>query len=156
MAVVTVASVQITDFDGAVKSIPIYLPSTMDSADVITFLQTLAPLIEAAIDGKVTNLSFTVGVDLPGGLKANATVGNRVSVGALLAFDVADSAYSHSIYIPTWENAGFSGKSVLNTGVYATLITNLVTEMAGITGAPTSEEGNDLAGFLKGSYRIRK
>jgi hypothetical protein len=156
MAIVTVGSIQITDFAGQVKSVPLYLPIGMSSADVILALQEYAPLIEAAIDGKVTALSFTVGVDLPGGLKANAANGNLVNVGALLAFDVEDSNYSHSIYIPTWENAGFSGKSVLNTGVYATLITALVTNTTSVTDGPTSEEGNDLVSFLRGSYRVRK
>lgn len=156
MAVVTVGSIGLRDLAGKRKSIALYFPNTATVADISTYLTEFATSLDAAIDGVIEDLAISVNVTLPGGLK-NAVGGNqRVTGGALLAFDVVNSNYSHSIFIPTWSEEGFSGEEVNNAGVWATVINDLATHTATTAIGPTSEEGNDLVAFLRGKFRPRK
>lgn len=156
MAVVSVGSLSIVGIDGGRKSVALYFPATVAAADLILYMQEFAGLVNTATDGVIERIAVTVGVTPPGGLRTTPVNGNGSEIGALLAFDVQDSDYSHGIFIPTWSNAGFAGKTVVNTGAYAAVIAALVTHTLNTTIGPSSEEGNDLVGFLRGLRKSRK
>lgn len=156
MPVVTVGSIGFVDAAGDAKSLALYFDSADTFGDITVYMQEIATLLDAVTDAKINSITVTFGVTPPGGLKGAAVLGNSVHVGALLGFDVATSNFSQSYYIPSWKNAGFAAKSVLNTGAYAALITALVTHTTSVAIGVTSEEGEDITAFLKGSYRVRK
>lgn len=148
MALVDVLSFQITDYAGDVKTAPVYVPSGGTLADLQALADVLGPEIDAAIDGKLTGISVTVNLPVNGTIKGSPVTGNTVHEGALLSFSADTTDYRHSMFIPSWENAGFSGNAALNTGVYATLITDILTA--------ADKYGNDLVAFLEGRRAFRK
>jgi len=156
MALVNSVSIQITDFAGKPKSVPIYFPDTATLAELAEFITDFTPLLDAAIDGKITQATITLQATLPGGLKGSAVDGNRVREGALLSYDCADTVYTHSVYIPTWENAGFTVDTVLNSGVYDDVINALVAGAVDDAPFPTDRYANDLTSYIGGVRTFRK
>jgi len=104
----------------------------------------------AVVDGKIISAQVVIGLDLPGGLKADAIDGNRVREGALLDYTADDTSYRQSFYVPSWRNAGFNAESddVNNTGVYATFITFVLGFF--------DRNGNALSSFIDGVRTFRK
>ena len=145
-----VVSIGITDFAGDRKTLPLFFPTEDSVATIQTQMNTLLPLLDAVIDGKISDMSIQLSMTLPGGLKAGAVSGNTVHEGANLRYDVAGSDYVHTPYVPSWENAGFAGAAVLATGEYAAL------EAGIITAGASDKNGLDLSAFISGNRAFRK
>jgi len=150
MAEVNVISIGIVDYLGDRKTLPMYLPAATTLTTINTLLGTMLPLLDAVIDGKIADASVALSLTLPGGLKADAIAGKDVHNGANVTFDPADTDYAFSVYIPTWEEAGFSGQSVLNTGAYSDLFDEIVTDNF------TDRAGNTFDAFVAGNRTRRK
>jgi hypothetical protein len=146
---VHVISLGVVDYLGDRKTIALYLPDTTTVATINTVLSTFLPALDDVIDGKIDSASVQFGLTLPGGLKGSAIVGKDVHNGANLTFDVTGSDYSHSIYVPTWEEAGFAGQSVLITGDYDTLEGEIVADNF------TDRDGLGFDSFTSG-LRVRR
>lgn len=149
MALVHTIGVGVLDYTGKNKSIAIYCPATVPLATVQTDLNTYLPLIDAAIDGKITDAQVTIGLSLPGGLKGAAVAGNTVREGALDGYSAASTAFKFSYFIPSWANAGFAGNAVLNTGAYGAA-------NAAILAFGSDRDGNLLTAFISGRRTFRK
>jgi len=145
-----VVSVGIVDFAGDRKTLALFFPTEDSVATIQTNMNTLLPLLNAVIDGKIVDMSIQLSMTLPGGLKSSAVAGNTVHEGANLRYDVAGSDYVHTPYVPSWENAGFAGKEVLATGEYAAF------EAGIITAGASNQDGLDLSAFLSGNRAFRK
>lgn len=156
MALVNLISFQITDFAGKTASMPIYFPATATMADLLEFVTDFSPLLDAVIDGKITSSSITIQAVLPGGLKADAIDGNRVREGALLSYVAAATSYRHSVYVPSWENAGFAADVVLDTGAYASVEDALVAGAVDDAPFPSDRYANDLTSYIEGVRTFRK
>lgn len=154
MAAVDIVSFKIRDDFGATRTVPIAIAAGATISDITTWAQAVELAIDAAIDGFVEDIVVSLSVPLNAGKKTATTGGNRVGTGARLTYDVADSDYSESLFIPTWEDAGFAGENVLETGVYQTLEDLLHTATNGITA--TNGDGLAFADFLRGVYAQRK
>lgn len=148
MALVDVLSFQVTDSAGKVKAVPVYVASGGTVADLQTLANVIGPALDAAIDGKVTEITATIALAVNGTIKASPVVGNMVREGALLVYSADDTNYKHSVYIPTWENAGFTDNDALETGVYDTLQDAIL--------ATADRQGNDLAALIDGKRTFRK
>lgn len=149
MALVNVVSVKIQDYLGDEKTIPLKLPAATTLTTIGTILGTMLPALDATIDGKIIGATVALQLTLPGGLKGSAVAGKDVHNGANLTFDPADTNNAYSIYIPTWEEAGFAGQTVLETGVYDTLETELVSDNF------TDDDGNTFDAYVTGA-RVRR
>lgn len=157
MALVSTVSIGIKGAVGPRRTIPLYVPATATLSDVTAYIAALAPIVDAAVGGKLEDATVSLSVPLPGGLKGSADAGSDARVGANLSYDVEDSAFRHTIYIPTFDQAGLSsGDDVLSTGVYATLIGAFWDETATGDLATTTEEGSDLTAFIAGKKAFRK
>jgi len=156
MPLVSIASFSIRDADGDTKSLPIYLPDTLTLANLQSFVDDFSADLDAAIAGVIDSVSVTVAATLPGGLRTTPVAGSEVERGALLSYSVEDSSYRWSYYIPTWALAGFAGNEVVNTGVYATLITDIASGAGSGPFEPTDNKGGDLVAFIEGKKRFRK
>ncbi len=152
MAVPVILSVGIRDAANTPKSrrtIPFKLAAGTSVSAATTVLATLAANLDAAIDPVIENASVTLPIALPGGIKTDPTVGQSVNIGAnLLYATAADTNWGY--FIPGWKSAGFSGKSVLDSGVYATLIAALIS--LGIT----DDAGSVVSSFRRGNRGVRK
>lgn len=150
MALVHVVSVSIMDYLGDTKPMPLYIPATVSLATLDSVLDTTLNALDDAIDGQIVGVSVTLSRDLPAGLKGAAVAGKDVHNGANLTYDPADTDYAFSIYVPTWEEAGFAGQSVLTSGVYGTAEGMLVTDNW------TDRDGNTFDSFVAGNRTRRK
>ncbi len=103
----------ILDADGNHSSYVIHLPlGALTLAAITSFAQYVASTTDLVSDGKITSVRATVEVDLPGGLKANPVAGSNVQEGGLVQFDVTGSPYAHSVRVPSWKQAAFTGKEI--------------------------------------------
>ncbi len=148
MALVDLLSFQIQDYVGDVKSVPVYIPSGETVANLQTIADLLGPEIDAAIDGKVIGISVTLALAVNGTIKGSPTAGNTVHEGALLTFSATDTEDVYSVYIPSWENAGFTGNVANTGGVYTTLTDDLVQN--------ANRHGDLLVAYLRGKRTFRK
>ena len=158
MAVVNVVSFKIRSFNDAVKSMPLYFPSGLTLAYIQQGVTDFAPVIDAAIDGVIDAVTVELQLTLPGGLKATPDDGNTVHEGALLNFDAASTNYSHGIFVPSWCEDGFSADQVVGSGVWQTLIDDLVSGLGTISNElkPSDRYGNDLVALNSGVRKFRK
>lgn len=156
MAEVNLLSIEVRDYVGGTKTIPLYFPATATLAQMQAFADDFLPKLSPTIDAYIVSASVTLQLTLPSGLDTTADTGNTVHEGALLAFDADDTAYRFSTYIPSWKNAGFAGDEVTNTGAYATLITDILTGEGDPAVAPSDKNANDLATFIAGKRVFRK
>lgn len=154
MALTNLLSISLQDASVGQKALPIYFPDTVTLANLQTFLTSFGPLLDAVIDAKILAAQATVQLTLPGGLKSDAVVGNTVHEGALLSFNAANTIYKPSIYIPSWENAGFAGDVVLESGEYATLQAAITAGLA--TFQPSDKYANDITSLIGGVRKFRK
>lgn len=150
MALVHTVSVAILDYLGETKTIPLYIPSTVSLATLDSILDTTLNALDDAIDGQIKSVAVTLSRDLPSGLKSSPVTGKDVHNGANLTYDPADTDFAWSVFIPTWEEAGFSGQEVLTSGVYGTFEDQLVTDNW------TDRNGNTLENFVDGNRTRRK
>lgn len=156
MALTNLLSVQVTDADGKVKTMPLYFASTTTLAELQGYADDMLPLLDAVIDGKITQATVTLQLTLVGGLKGSAVDGNRVREGALLRFPADNTIYKHGIFVPSWKNTGFAGDVVLQTGAYNTFQATISAGAGDPVIEVTDEYGNDLNAILSGERRFRK
>jgi len=157
MALVSVASIGIVDSSGNRKTLPVYFPATNTLAEIQTEINSLVPLLDTAIAGKIADASVTLALTLPAGLKANAVGGdNTVHEGALLTYDAANTAFSYSLFIPSFLNGLFEGDTVSLTNL-AGAAEALIGEIEdGGDAAATDRQGNDLTAYISGRRAFRK
>lgn len=154
MAAVDIVSFKIVDAFGATRNVPIAVATGASLANLQAWSQAVELAIDAVIDGFVSDIVVALTLPLNASKKTASTAGNRVGTGARLTYDVTDSDYSDSIFIPTWKDAGFAGENVLTSGVYQTLEDLLHTATNSITA--TDKDALAYADFLRGVYAQRK
>jgi len=148
LATTDIISYKILDFAGDEKSLPYYVPSGGTIAGAQALADVTAPLLDDGLDGQIVQITLTITLDLPVGLKSSPVAGNTVHEGALVNFLVDGSDYSFSFYAPSWENAGFTGNTVLNTGDYAAIISDM--------NQFVNENGDALLSYRRGRRAFRK
>lgn len=154
MAAVDIVSFKVIDQFAATRTIPIAVATGATLANLQAWSQAVELALDAVMDGYVSDITVSLTLPLNAGKKTATTGGNRVGTGARLTYDVTDSDYSDSVFVPTWKDAGFSGEEVLATGVYQTLEDLLHTATNSITA--TDKDALAYADFLRGVYAQRK
>ena len=162
MAAVSYASIGITDHVGGKghsKRVLLFMPAATSAADLATTAQDLAANLDPVIDGKITDITITTNVALPGGLKSAPVAGNTVHEGVNLNFDVTGSNYTYTVYVPSISETYMAGDSFIEgeaPDAGAVLVATFVSGAAGVTPDPSDEQGNDIAAFLSGYRTFRK
>lgn len=157
MALVNILSYQIQDDNGTPKSMPIYFPAGLTIAQIQSASDLFAADIDAAIAGIVSEVQLTINLTLPGGLKSVVSEFCDAQRGALLGYRAANTKYRHSIFVPTWPDAGFDGDDV--SGTYTegnTLEQDFVDGLGATLLAPSDKQANDLTAYLDGAKAFRK
>lgn len=100
MAEVSIISFSLRDDAGKRASVPVYVPATVGEAD----LEALADVVAAALDdvtgAVIESITIAKAHELPAGLKVVTVADSLNGLGALFNFDVDNTPYSHSVYVP--------------------------------------------------------
>lgn len=150
MALVNVISIGVKDYVGGRKTVALFTPATLTLANLQTLVDNLLPDLDAVIDGQITDVSVQLALTLIAGLKGAPVAGNTVREGANLTYDADNTDYAYSVYIPSWENAGFAGDTVLTTAPYGDLEDDFTTLSV------SDRDGNALLSFSTGKRTFRK
>lgn len=153
---VSIASFTIKDATGDTKSVAVYFePASATLAQIQSWVTALSALIDNLTDGVLIAANLTIGATLDAGVKTEVTGDPDIQRGALLGFSADGTAYRHSLWIPAFLDAAFTGDVVDldNAGVQA-LEAWLNTPTNGIQG--TDKYDNDIVALLEGVKSFRK
>jgi len=126
MADPVAVSFSLQDFSGKRKTIVYFMDPASTVADAQAAHDITAPKLDAVIDAKIIGAHVTLPLDPEGTEKSAAIDGNRVREGSLLGYSATGTTKRFGLYVPSWKNAGFTGDTVINTGAYATFISDLL------------------------------
>lgn len=149
MALVNILSYEIWDDNNSPKSMPLFFPTGLTVPQIQAASDLYAPVLDAAIAGTINSVALTIQLTLPSGLKTLTSEACDSERGALLPFKCANTRYRHSIFVPTWPDAGFIGDEV--NGAFAegnTLITDIVSGLGTALLAPSDKYANDITAYL--------
>lgn len=150
----TIISVGMNDAAGKRRTFPVWVQDGYTVAQLQTFINNFVPLLDAVIGAQILDVSVGYTMTVPGGLKGSPDAGSEVRQGALLSYDATGTPYRFSLFVPTWDEAGYTADVVNNTGAYATFITNLLNGDG--TVLPCDKYDNDLSAYLGGEQTFRK
>jgi hypothetical protein len=154
---IDIVSLQIRDADGDVKSLPVYVGTGNTLQQLRDTAIDLSGFLDEVIDGVIESATITIETPVAGGLKTTAVVGSEVQRGALLSYMPSGTTYRFSLFIPTWQNAGFSGNDVNYTDLYLEAIDKFVDGFTATQGVKaTDRNGNPFASFIEGFKKFRK
>jgi len=148
MGLTNIISYGVIDYTGRKKTIPYFIPSGGTIVGAQGLADVTAPLIDLAIDAYISDIQLTISLDLPGGLRSTANVGNTVREGALIDFSADSTIYRWGTYFPSWRNTGFTGNTVINSGAGGNVITDL--------NQFVDKYNNALLAYLEGVRTFRK
>lgn len=154
MASDVLLSVNILDADGDTKAAHVFLPAATTEADIATYAAAYMPLLDAVVDGKISSVSYSKPLALPGGLKAGAVANSEVQKGANFSF-VNPSRYKFGVWIPCWTPSLFTGDvvNVAGAGV-AGFRDAYINGLSGVL--PTNGFGFDLTALARATKNFRK
>lgn len=159
MALVLIGTT-VLDADGNHSSYVIHVPlGALTLAAITGFAQYVATTTDGVSDGKITSVRATVEVDLPGGLKANPVAASNVQEGGLVQFDALGNPYAHSVRVPAWKQAAFTGKEINwgDPGATAWRLMMLNGHLDdGVMVIPCSPHEEDLTNVVSGKKSFRR
>jgi hypothetical protein len=155
MATVDLLSFSLLDDAGNTANVHVYVASTYTLAQLQTFVEQIAPDLDAITGSKINTVQVTKALTLPAGLKAAATANSRNPWGANMAYDAANTDYRHTIRIPAILPSLLAGDKVDDTEAAIITFNTQVTTGDGVV-SPTDRYANDLSAFLEGIATFRK
>lgn len=159
MALTDIISIGVKDADGDHKTVPIFVPSGVYTpAEITAYAQELASDLDAITDMKIDEITMTLRIALPGGLKASPIALSEVQKGALISYSAENTTYKHSTFLPGVTPSLFNGDVLTLAGDVVTFNDAVVGGF--LVGATTVEasdkDGNDLTDTVKATKRFRK
>lgn len=119
MALVNQLSYKIVGDQGDTKTLVFYFPAAATVAQITSFSDDMAALLNAVIDGVIEAATITLNIALPGGLRTTPVADSDVHTGALLTFTANGTTFKFSHYIPTWRDWTDDLVNLAGTGVSA-------------------------------------
>ncbi len=152
-------SYSILDGDGDTSNFAVKVPrGAFTIAQIESYAQQLASLLDVVIGGKITGLAVTLEAALPGGLKAAAVGTSDVQEGALFTFTNA-SPYVDSVRVPAWLETAFAGKEVnleaVGVGAFVAALTAGL-DIGGTQVQPSDRYENDYTALARAVKSFRK
>lgn len=153
---VDIASFTIKDATGDSKSIAVYfVHGGATLAQIVSYVQGLAGVVDAVTDGVLIAANLTVGVTLPGGIKTDVTGDPDIQRGALMGYTADGTPYKHSVWVPAFIDSGFTGDVVDDANAAVQAFNDyLITVLNG--NHATDKFENDLTDFIAGVKSFRK
>ena len=155
MANVDLITFQLTDAAGKVAQCHVYVPSGETIEDIQALATAIATELDDVTAAVITEASVRLSLTLPGGLKAEATAGHYVNLGANFAFDAADTEYRHTIRVPGILEALLSGDTVIMADADVAAFTTAIVDGTALVD-PSDRYGNDLVAVLPSMATFRR
>lgn len=120
--------------------------------DAVEYLQEVATRVNAVIRGAITDLSLSIKIDLPGGLRAFAELDSDVEEGALFLYQPPDKAafsntiptFDHSLFPPNSINLYYGDEPTVNDLVYLLIQSDEANDWPAEYGGITNSRGEQL------------
>jgi hypothetical protein len=154
VALVSMISYSITDDAGKRSTARVFVPATTSLANIQAFSDEFAALLDDVTGGVIQSAGVTLGLTLPGGLKALPVADSLKQQGANFGFSAANTTYRHTVHVPAL-NPVLIISGALDVGDPAIgLLTAELYTGDGTTG-PTDEYGNDLVASISSELSFR-
>lgn len=138
-------TVTIEDGKGKQSTLSINIPPATTTANAGGFINSVLPLIDAVIQGRIIRAGLCYGITLPGGLNAVASPDSDVEEGAKFSF-ISAAPFKTAFRIPTFTEslilAGTKSVDIADTDVDA-LIDMIVTGNGSV--APVDSRDVDIS-----------
>jgi len=142
--------------DSPLASVPVNVPDGFTIAQLQTYVDAVAAEIDALTDGKIAEVSVTVPLNLPVGLKAAATAGSLNERGGLITFDTAGPR-ADSVRIPAFNRTIMPGDAISLTDTdVAALVTRLTTATTAANIRPVSTQNHQFTAARGGKKSLRR
>lgn len=158
MAIPTMISFTLRDSDGDPNTVPIFVQSGLTLAQYTSFSDAAVALLDAVTGAKVESANLTIGIALPGGLKASAVANSENQLGALFSLNTP-ARYKHGLRVPAWLPALFAGKEVDLEGAGVAAFVNMLTaglDIGGTQVTPRDGYDNDLVSVATATKSHRR
>lgn len=145
-----------SEADASLASIPVSIPSGSTLAEIQTWVDAIAPEIDALTDGVVSEISVTIGLTVPGGLKADPLREALNERGGLISFDTSGPR-RESVRIPAFNKVLMPGDSFSITGDEVdALVTRLTTATTAGNIRPVTPQNYNYTGAISAKKSFRK
>lgn len=142
--------------DSREASLPIHIPSGNTLADIQAYVNAVAPEIDALTEGQITEVTVTVNLTLPGGLKGAPAAGSLNERGGLITFDTS-GPHADSVRIPAMSKTKMPGDSFsLSDTDVANLITRLTTATTAGSIRPRTYQDHQYVAARRAAKSFRK
>lgn len=130
-------NITIEDSKGANGGVRFCVPISIPRSSAAQYAQAMATAIDALALGKITSITMTEDIALPGGLKTVAGSGSDVEEGAQFYWDTA-GGYKSRNRIPTFDEAKIDSASRAVDMADADVVTFTTLVTTGATYTPTA------------------
>ena len=155
MANVDLITFQVQDAASKIAQVHVYVPAGETVTDLQALVTAIAPVLDAITGAKLTEVSVRLALTLPGGLKADATAGHYVNLGANFAFDAADTEFRHTIRVPGILESMLSGDTVVMSATEVKAFTDAIEDGTALVD-PSDRYGNDLVAVMPSMATFRR
>lgn len=155
MANVDLITFQLTDAAAKVAQCHVYVPSGETVADLQALANAIATELDDVTAAVITEISVRLSLTVPEGLKASATAGHYVNLGANFAFDAADTEYRHTIRVPAILEALLSGDTVIMNDDDVIAFAAAIVDGTALVD-PSDRYGNDLTAVMPSMATFRR
>lgn len=137
-------------------SFPVNIPTGETLANIQTYVDAIAPEIDALTESQIMSVNVTLNLTLPGGLKATPATQAYNERGGLITFDTTGPR-ADSVRIPAMSRTIMPGNefSLANAAV-AALITRMTTQTTANNIRPRTTHDYEFSAARKGSKSLRK
>lgn len=148
------------DADGDVSTFAVKLPlGSLTLAQITGFAEGWATEVDDMTDIKIEAINVIIGVDLPGGLKADPVDYSEVQKGALLSFAATGTGYRHSIRIPGVTPSLFTGNALNDANEHVAAVIAIMEDGVDVVGVdiePCDRYENDIISYIEGVKSFRR
>lgn len=149
-----VVSYELTDSEGLIGTVPLYIASGNTVADVTAWAQAMALDIGVVTGAEVTGIRWTSSIEIPGGMEAaHPIAGDLRETGVVLLMETGEQA-NFGVHIPAIQLDKLQGKTVIVDADIQALVSQLTTAVNGITAQDRS--GNVLLSLVKATKSVRR
>lgn len=153
---VYLVSYTIRDSDGDKKQAQVYFdPGAATLAQILTWVTAVGDLVDSLTAGVIESVNLSLTPNIAAGWKDTPAETTDIQRGALLSFDVADTTYRHSTFIPAAISTVFVGDTVdLSNAAVEAFVDYVKTTTNGIHGS--DKYANDIIDVIEGVKSFRK
>lgn len=144
------------ELDTREATLPLYVPQGNTVAEYQAWFDAIAAEIDAVTEGQIVEATLTIGLTLPGGLKASPVASSLNERGGLISFDTTGPRRD-SVRVPAMDTTIMPGDSFsLTDPAVAALITRLTTATTAANIQPVTAQDYQYSSAVAAKKSFRK